>query len=128
MDQKSARAAIATALKAGGLKARKGHLRLAAGELFWYVDVQAEGPAPTAALRFEVGCWLPSLTPEPEGGAVDCPLLADVPVGDDPAAAAEALVDLVGPVGSLGALRDLLVGGHLPGALVDRELRALLDG
>lgn len=128
MDQKARRAAITKALKAGGLKPRKGHLRLGVGELFWYVDVQADGPAPTAALRFEVGCWLPSLAPEPEGGAVDCPLLADVPVGDEPAAAAGALVELIGAVGSLGALRELLADGRLPGALVDRDLRGLLEG
>lgn len=128
MDQKARRAAIMKALKAGGLKARKGHLRLGVGELFWYVDVQADGPTPTAALRLEVGCWLPSLTPEPEGGAVDCPLLADVPVGDDPAASAGGLVDLIAPVGSVGALRGLLADGRLPGALVDRDLRALIEG
>jgi len=89
VDHKARRAAITKALKARGLKPRKGHMRLGVGELFWYVDLQADGPAPTAPLRFEVGCWPPSLGPEPEGGAVDCPLLADVPADGDPAAATE---------------------------------------
>lgn len=128
MDQKSARTATAKALKAGGFKARKGHLRLGVGELFWYVDVRSDGPAPTAALTLEVGCWLPSLAPEPEGGAVDCPLLMDAPVTDDPAASAGELVELVVAIGDLATLRERYVAGALPGALVDRKLRALIEG
>ena len=127
MDQKTRRAAIAKALKAAGAKPRKGHLRLPAGELFWYVDVRADSPSPSASLIFEVGCWLPAAGPEPEGGAIDCPLLADVPVGADAAVAATALAQLLAPVDSLGALRNLVDSGALPGVLVDQLLRALLD-
>jgi hypothetical protein len=127
MDQKARRAAITKALKAGGAKARKGHLRLPAGDLFWYVDVRADSPAQSAALMFEIGAWLPGVGPEPEGGAIDCPLLADVPVGDDPAAATAELLATIGPVGDLAALRALVDAGTLPGALVDQKLRVLLD-
>lgn len=126
MDQKARRTAITKALKAGGAKARKGHLRIQAGDLFWYVDVRSDSPAQGAALTFEVGAWLPAAGPEPEGGAVDCPLLADVPVGDDASIATEELVALVGPVGDLTALRGLVDRGDLPGVLVDQKLRALL--
>lgn len=125
MEQKQARAAVAKVFKARGLKPRKGHLRLAVGELFWYVDVRADGPSPTAALTFEVGCWLPSLGPEPEGGAVDCPLLVDVPAGDEPVTEAESVVRMMESAGSLDELRTVIAG--VPGALVDRNLRALLD-
>jgi hypothetical protein len=126
VDQKARRAAIAKALKAGGAKARKGHLRLEAGDLFWYVDVRADSPSPAAALVFEVGCWLPGVSPEPEGGAIDCPLLADVPVGEDVSAATERLIALVTPVGDVASLRAFIEDDALPGALVDQKLRELL--
>lgn len=126
MDQKARRAAIAKALKAGGAKARKGHLRLEAGDLFWYVDVRADSPSPAAALVFEVGCWLPGVLPEPEGGAIDCPFLADVPVGEDVQRGTEGLLDLISRVDDPAALRRLVEEDALPGALVDRVLRELL--
>lgn len=126
MDQKARRAAITKALKAGGAKARRGHLRLQAGEVFWYVDVRADSPAPSAALVFEVGAWLPAAGPEPDGGAIDCPLLADVPVGADPAAATADLLALLTPVTDPAALRALIDADTLSGALVDQQLRALL--
>lgn len=126
MDQKARRSAITKALKAGGAKARKGHLRLPAGGVFWYVDIRADSPSPAAALVFEVGCWLPAAGPEPEGGAIDCPLLADVPVEGDPAAATAALLARIAPVGDAAALRDLIDAETLRGALVDRKLRDLL--
>ncbi|WGL53938.1 hypothetical protein P5P86_08940 [Nocardioides sp. BP30] len=126
-DQKTRRAAITKALKAGGAKPRKGHLRLQAGEVFWYVDVRADSPAPTAELVFEVGGWLPAAGPEPEGGAIDCPLLADVPIGADVIAAAEALVALLAPVTDVAALRAFVARGALEGALVDKNLRAVLE-
>jgi hypothetical protein len=126
-DQKSRRAAITKALKAGGAKARKGHLRLQTGDLFWYVDLRADSPSPSAALTFEVGCWLPQAGPEPEGGAIDCPLLADVPVGEDATGAAQDLLALIGPVTDAAALRALLDRDALPGALVDRTLRTVLQ-
>jgi len=128
VDQKARRAIITKVLKAAGAKPRKGHLRLQAGDLFWYVDVRADSPAPGASLTFEVGAWLPAAGPEPEGGAVDCPLLADVPVGTDARAATDALVEVVAPVGSTQALRRLIDDEALPGALVDRRLRSVLDG
>lgn len=126
MDQKARRAAITKALKAGGAKARRGHLRLEAGDLFWYVDVRADSPAPSAQLVFEVGAWLPAAGPEPDGGAIDCPLLADVGVGEDPGQATADLLALISRVGDLAALRALVEAGTLAGALVDQQLRALM--
>lgn len=125
-DQKTRRAAIAKALKAGGAKPRKGHLRLPAGDLFWYVDVRADSPSPSAPLVFEVGCWLPAVGPEPEGGAIDCPLLADVPVEGEVQEAATALLARLARVADAAALRTMVETGALPGALVDQQLRALL--
>lgn len=127
MDQKARRAAITKALKAAGAKPRKGHLRLPAGDLFWYVDVRSDSPSPSAALTFEVGAWLPAAGPEPEGGAIDCPLLADVPVGEDVTGATQALVARLAPVSDLGSLRDLLAADALPGVMVDQQLRVLLE-
>jgi hypothetical protein len=120
------RAAVVRTLKARGAKARRGHLRLAVGELFWYVDLRFEGVGAGARLKLEVGCWTDRLPPEPDGGAVDCPLLLDNPLAD-PVADTEALLDRVARIGDLAALRVALDDGQLPGALVDRALRALLD-
>lgn len=119
-----ARAAVVKVLKAHGAKARKGHLRIPVGELFWYVDPRVDGVGRAAELRLEVGCWLPALPPEPDGGAVDCPLLMDVELGEDPAGATEALVGRIGGIGDLAALGARL--DDFPGALVDRSLRELL--
>jgi hypothetical protein len=118
------RAAVVKALKGRGAKARRGHLRLAVGDLFWYVDVLADGVGPHPPLRLELGCWTPSLPPEPDGGAVDCPLLAEVPLGDEPVTETERVLDLVSGIGDLRVLRERLP--ELPGALVDRALRDLL--
>ncbi|GAA4822923.1 hypothetical protein GCM10025786_33620 [Nocardioides caeni] len=118
------RASVVKTLKARGAKARKGHLRLAVGDLFWYVDPRVEGVGASGRLVLEVGCWTPELPPEPEGGAVDCPLLVDVDLGDDPVAATSALVDRIGQIGDLTTLVARL--DELSGALVDRRLRELL--
>ena len=118
------RTAVVKLLKARGAKARRGHLRIAVGELFWYVDVLADGVGPTAPLRLEVGCWTGALPPEPDGGAVDCPLLIDVPLGSDPVGATATLLDKVTALGDLATLGRSL--GDLPGALVDQRLRELL--
>ncbi|MBM0123700.1 hypothetical protein [Pimelobacter simplex] len=118
------RTAVVKLLKARGAKARRGHLRIPVGELFWYVDVLADGAGPTAPLRLEVGCWTAALPPEPDGGAVDCPLLMDVPLGGDPVGATTALLDRVTALGDLATLGGSL--GNLPGALVDQRLRDLL--
>ncbi|MEP9380799.1 hypothetical protein [Nocardioides sp. KR10-350] len=132
MDQKAARAAVAKAFKARKVPLRKGHWRLVAPEVTWYVDLRSDGPGPTAPLRFEAGAWLPVLEqPEPEGGAVDCPLLVDVPLDPRPAAAAEAtaaadaLVDRLESLGTVDSLAEAWRGGRLEGALVDRSLRTL---
>jgi hypothetical protein len=122
MDQKAARAAIAKVLKQAGFKARKGQLRLGVGDLWWYVGVRAASPG--APLVYEVGCWVPALVPEPEGGPVDCPLLLDVPVGEEPAASAASLTRRLADVGSLDALAAF-VADH-DGVLVDRALREVL--
>lgn len=119
-----ARTAVVKALKARGAKARRGHLRLQVGDLFWYVDVLADGVGPLAPLRLEIGCWVPALPPEPDGGAVDCPLLMEVPLGDDEVDTTERLLDLIGRIGDLPTLRERLP--ELPGVLVDRALRELL--
>ena len=124
MTVSQARTAVVKVLKARGAKPRRGHLRLAVGDLFWYVDVRAEAVGPQAPLRLEVGCWLPSLPPEPDGGAVDCPLLVELPLGEDPAADTERLLNLVEGIGDLATLGERL--DELPGALVDRSLRDLL--
>ncbi|MFC5730546.1 MULTISPECIES: hypothetical protein [Nocardioides] len=124
MTVSQARAAVVKVLKARGAKPRRGHLRLSVGDLFWYVDVLAEGVGPHAPLRLEVGCWSPFLPPEPDGGAVDCPLLVELPLGAEPEADTERVLDLVGGIGDLATLGERL--GELPGALVDRALRDLL--
>ncbi|WP_408895800.1 hypothetical protein ACJ5H2_12865 [Nocardioides sp. R1-1] len=118
------RTAVVRLLKSRGAKARRGHLRIPVGDLFWYVDVLADGAGPSAPLRLEVGCWTAALPPEPDGGAVDCPLLMDVPLGGDPAGATAALLDRVTAIGDLATLGSRL--GELPGALVDQRLRVLL--
>ena len=119
-----ARADVVKVLKARGAKARRGHLRLPVGELFWYVDPRLDGHGAGARLTLEVGCWTPALPPEPDGGAVDCPLLVDVPLAD-PVADADAVVDRLTSIADLAALRSGL--DRLPGALVDRRLRELLE-
>lgn len=118
------RAVVVKTLKAHGAKARKGHLRLRVADLFWYVDPRVEGVGSSARLLLEVGCWTPELPPEPEGGAIDCPLLMDVEIGDDVVAGTAALVETVSGIGDLATLRARL--DDLPGALVDRRLRELL--
>ncbi|MDO7869438.1 hypothetical protein [Nocardioides jiangxiensis] len=119
MNPAQARAAAVKQLKARGAKARKGQLRLEAGDLFWYVDPRLSG----GTLVIETGCWLPSLGAEPEGGAVDCPLLFDWPA-PDPAVDADLLVDLVAGIDSLDVLAARLA--DLPGVLVDKALKELL--
>ncbi|MEX0427750.1 hypothetical protein AB3X52_08980 [Nocardioides sp. DS6] len=132
MDQKAARTAVAKAFRAHKIALRKGHWRLAGTEVQWYVDLRSAGPRPDAALHFEVGGWLPALDqPEPEGGAVDCPLLVDVPLdtaggAGDVAAAVDALVALLSGVGTLAELRAALEGPAFTDAIVDRDLRTLL--
>jgi hypothetical protein len=130
VDQKASRAAVAKAFRARKVALRKGHWRLAgaAGErgLVWYVDLRADGPAPSAALRFEVGAWPGALGPEPDGGAVDCALLADVPLEGEPAAAADALLDLLSGIDTVDALVRARAEGALAGAYLDRDLRGLL--
>lgn len=124
MTVSEVRAVVVKVLKARGAKARRGHLRLQVGDLFWYVDPRVTGVGQRAVLSLEVGCWLPTLTPEPEGGAVDCPLLLDVPL-TDPSADTNRLLDLVATIGDQKELAARLA--DLPGALVDRALRDLLD-
>jgi hypothetical protein len=117
------RAAVVKLLKARGAKARRGHLRIAVGDLFWYVDPRADGVGRNAYLVLEVGCWTPAVAPEPDGGAVDCPLLVDVPL-DDLIADTTRLLDLVTGIGDLKTLGERL--DELPGALVDRSLAPLI--
>lgn len=117
------RAAVVKLLKARGAKARRGHLRIAVGDLFWYVDPRADGVGRNAYLVLEVGCWTPEVAPEPDGGAVDCPLLVDVAL-DDLIEDTTRLLDLITGIGDLTTLGERL--DELPGALVDRTLAPLI--
>ncbi|GGR64719.1 hypothetical protein J2S40_001169 [Nocardioides luteus] len=136
MDQKAARTAASKAFKAGGMPLRKGHHRLGdpkKDDIVWYVDLRAKGAGPTAPLLFEIGCWVAALGhPEPEGGAVDCPLLLDRRVAaTTPAEMTDEvgeLVALVGDLDSVGTLREALADGRLGRPLVDQSLRSHLDG
>jgi hypothetical protein len=119
----AARAAVLKQLKARGFKARRGHLRLAVGDLWWYADARLAGVGPGAQVVLELGCWTPALPPEPDGGAVDCPLLLDVTLAD-PVQDADGVVDMVSGIGELATLAARL--DTLPGALVDKALRELL--
>lgn len=124
MNGPQARAAVIKQLKARGAKVRRGHLRLQVGDLFWYVDPRLSGAGAHTRLVLEVGCWTPDLPPEPDGGAVDCPLLLEHPLAD-PVVDTDALLELLTGIGGLTALGCRLE--ELPGALVDRSLRRLLD-
>lgn len=117
------RAAVVKLLKARGAKARRGHLRITVGDLFWYVDPRAEGVGRNAYLVLEVGCWTPEAGPEPDGGAVDCPLLVDVAL-DDLIADTTALLDRITGIGDLVTLGERL--DEFPGALVDKTLAPLI--
>lgn len=117
------RAGVVKRLKARGAKARRGHLRLQIGDLFWYLDPRLDGAGAQQRLSIEVGCWTPELPPEPDGGAVDCPLLFDVVI-DDADTDVDRLVDQISGIGDLAGL-----AAHLPqltDPLVDRALRDLL--
>lgn len=120
------RKALTKLFKQHGAKARRGHLRIGVGDLFWYVDLRAEAPGPHAPLRLELGCWTPQLLPEPDGGAVDCPLLSDVALGADPVGETERVLGLIAEIGDLDTLGVRLP--ELSDALVDPPLRALISG
>jgi hypothetical protein len=130
VDQKARRAAVAKAFRARKVGLRKGHWRLpaVAGDrsLTWYVDLRSDGPSPSAALGFEIGAWPTALGPEPDGGAVDCALLADVPLEGEPAAAVDALVDRLTALDTVDALARARRAGELADAHVDEDLRELM--
>ena len=128
MHQKQARAAVAKAFKARKVGLRKGHWRVVHPQLVWYVDLRSDGPAPDAALGFEVGAWLPALTAEPEGGAVDCSLLADVPLdtAGDVVAQVNAMVDRLESVSDETSLAAAVREEAFEQAHVDRILRERL--
>jgi len=134
MEQKAARAAVAKAFKAAGVKQRKGHWRVQHDDLDWYVDLRADSPRPDAALTLEVGAWVDALVDslglgkEPEGGAVDCPLLLDRPLdtGADVPGQVADVVALLQRLDSVPALAAEWPSGALEGALVDGALRELL--
>lgn len=121
MSDARAVAAVAKQLKLRGAKARRGHLRLQVGDLWWYVDPRID----RGRLSVEAGCWPPALPPEPDGGAVDCPLLLEVAL-EDPSRDVDSLLDLLSGIGDLDTLARRL--DELPGALVDNALRDLLSG
>lgn len=125
---------MAKALKQRKVALRKGHWRLPGDGLTWYVDLRADGPGPAAPLRFEIGAFIDELgQPEPEGGAVDCPLLHDLPLDTtagsaEIAAAVDALVDRLQQADRVATLAAAWRAGEYAGALVDESLRALLEG
>jgi len=133
MEQKAARAVVAKAFRAHRIGLRRGHWRIVGSEVQWYVDLRSAGPRPRDRLHFEVGGWLPALDqPEPEGGAVDCPLLVDMPLdtsGGSGAvtAAVDGLVALLSDIATVASLRAALADEAFAGAMVDRDLRELLD-
>jgi hypothetical protein len=126
VEQKARRAAVSKAFRARKVALRKGHWRIPGPEVTWYVDLRADSPSPSAAMRFEVGAWATALGPEPDGGAVDCALLVDVPLEGDPGAAAEALADRLAALGTLAGLAAARARGELADAHLDRDLRELL--
>ncbi len=125
MNPVQARAAVLNQLKTRGAKVRRGSLRLEVGDLFWYADPRIVGTGERAQVVLEVGCWTPQLPPEPDGGAVDCPLLVEVAIAD-PAADVETLVARLQGIASLDVLAARLE--EFPGVMVDRSLRDLLAG
>lgn len=133
MEQKAARAAVAKALKQRKVVLRKGHWRLPLDGITWYVDLRADGPGPTAPLHFEIGAYVDELGhPEPEGGAVDCPLLQDLPLDTSGGAArvtaaVDSLVDRLLAADTVTALAKAWRAGEYPDALVDRHLRARFE-
>ncbi|WP_139230028.1 hypothetical protein [Nocardioides terrae] len=126
MDQKARRAAVTKALRARKVALRKGHWRIPGPEITWIVDLRADGPAPAAAMRFEIGAWASALGPEPDGGAVDCALLADVLLEGEAGAAATALVDRLAELGTVESLAAARSRGDFADAYVDRDLRELM--
>ncbi len=122
VDQKARRAAVAKAFRGRKVVQRKGHWRIQGEEVTWWIDLRSDSPLPSAALGFEIGAWVPGSGPEPEGGAIDCPLLADVPLGEDPITETDALIDRLTAIGTLADLK----GADLPDAYLDAAMRALL--
>lgn len=119
------RAAFTALVKKRGAKARRGQLRLEVGELYWYLVLRASGAGTAATWNLEIGGWVPGLTPEPEGGAIDCPLLLDLAGGDDVLATTETVIDSLAGVGDLTTLASW-IADH-PAAVVDRVLRERLS-
>jgi len=126
VDQKARRAAVTKAFRARKVALRKGHWRIPGPEVTWYVDLRAEGPSPAAPMHFEVGAWAAALGPEPDGGAVDCALLADVLLEGDAGAAAGDLADRLAQLGTVAALAAARARGEFADAYVDRDLRELM--
>lgn len=104
LTQKAHRAAAAKAFRAAKVPLRKGHWKIQGQYVVWWIDLRADAPSPTAPLTFELGAWVPGAGPEPDGGAIDCPLLADQPAGDDAGVTASALIEELRQIDSLEAL------------------------
>jgi hypothetical protein len=125
-DQKATRAAVAKTFREHKVQLRKGHWKIQGADVTWWIDLRADSPLPTAALGFEIGAWVAGAGPEPEGGATDCPLLADQPLGEDPVGQTTALLTLLRSVSTLAEL-DAAVGEDLlPDAYLDATLREIL--
>lgn len=122
MTHKVQRAAVAKIFREHKVALRKGHWRYQGEEVTWWIDLRAASPSPTSPLAFEVGAWVKGAGPEPEGGAIDCPLLVDVPAGNDAAVVARQIISVITAHGQLADLNKI----PWPGAHLDASLRQLL--
>lgn len=122
MDQKSRRSLVARAFREQKVALRKGHWTIPGEEVTWWIDLRSRTPAPDAVLGFEIGAWTPGAGPKPEGGAIDCPLLADEVLGEDPAAQTGALVARLRAISTVADLRS----ADLPQVHLDAAFRSLL--
>jgi hypothetical protein len=125
-DQKARRMAVAKAFREHKVPLRKGHWKIQGAEVVWWVNLRSDSPLPTAALGFEIGAWVAGAGPEPEGGAIDCPLLADQALGADPAAQTAALVAQLQAIGTVAELDAAVGADAFPEAYLDATLREIL--
>lgn len=125
-EQKARRVAVAKAFREQKVALRKGHWKIQGTDVVWWINLRAESPSPSAALGFEIGAWVTGAGPEPEGGAIDCPLLADQVLGEDPTGQTLALVELLRGVSTLAELSDAVDNDLLPDAYLDATLAEIL--
>lgn len=125
-DQKARRVAVAKAFRELKVPLRKGHWKIQGEEVTWWVNLRSDSPLPTATLGFEIGAWVDGAGPEPESGAIDCPLLADQVLGEDPVDQTAALVAALREVSTVAELTAAVSADLLPDAYLDATLREIL--